>query len=96
MLEKAFRFLQCDGSRWQAASAGCKLSRWRSPDCYVCDYEATATDDVAIGELWQDTLCGTRRKSTRDSCFVKATIRRMIRSCHPTALCDDCGLRSTC
>ncbi len=37
----------------------------RSPDCYVCDYEATATDDVAIGELWRDTLRHSQREHAR-------------------------------
>ena len=35
----------------------------RSPDCYVCDYEATAADDVVIGELWQDTLRHSQKRA---------------------------------
>jgi len=37
----------------------------RSPDCYVCDYEATGGDDVAVDELWRDTLRHSQKEHAR-------------------------------
>lgn len=37
----------------------------RSPECYVCDYQATSADDVAIADLWQDTLKHSQKEHAR-------------------------------
>lgn len=37
----------------------------RSPDGYVCDYQATTMDDVAIAQMWQDTLRHSQKEHAR-------------------------------
>ncbi|HKW00522.1 MAG TPA: class I SAM-dependent methyltransferase [Vicinamibacterales bacterium] len=37
----------------------------RSPECYVCDYDATDAADAAIDTLWQDTLRHSQKEHAR-------------------------------
>lgn len=37
----------------------------RSPECYVCDYAATAADDDALAEIWKDTLRHSQKEHAR-------------------------------
>ncbi len=42
-----------------------QISPLRSPECYVCDYEAAAADDDALALMWEDTLRHSQREHAR-------------------------------